>query len=59
MHEDQPARANKPAAVNLLRGNIRQVLELLNELTYGENTPPELAAGKTRWLAEQKNGPTA
>ena len=57
VHEDQPARANKPAAVNLLRGNIRQVLDLLNELTYGENTPPELAAAKARWLDEQKNGP--
>lgn len=40
--EGQPARANKPAAVNLLRGNIAQVLNLLNELTYGENIPPEL-----------------
>ena len=39
--QDQPARANKPAGVNLLRGNIRQVLTLLNELTYGESTPPD------------------
>jgi hypothetical protein len=37
--EGEPARANKPAGVNLLRGNIRQVLDLLNELTFGENDP--------------------
>jgi hypothetical protein len=43
MKDDGPAKANKPAAVNLLRGNIRQVIELLNELTYGENPPPDLS----------------
>lgn len=51
--EDQPARANKPAAVNLLRGNIRQVFDLLNELTFGETIPPELAEAKARWLAAE------
>ena len=56
--EDQPARGNKPAAVNLLRGNILQVIKLLNELTYGENTPPELIEGKAWWLDQQKNGPS-
>jgi hypothetical protein len=55
--EDGPARPNKPAGVNLLRGNILQVFNLLNELTYGENTPPELLAAKERWLAQQKKGP--
>lgn len=56
--EGQPERANKTAAVNLLRGNIRQVYELLNELTYGENTPLELLEGKARWITQQKRGPT-
>ena len=51
--EDQPARANKPAGVNLLRGNIRQVLTLLNELTFGENMPPELL-GTENGRREQK-----
>jgi hypothetical protein len=54
IHEDQPARAAKPAGVNLLRGNIPQVLNLLNELTYGENTPAELFEGKEWWLEQQK-----
>ncbi|MBN1371389.1 MAG: hypothetical protein JW987_05460 [Anaerolineaceae bacterium] len=57
MKEDQPARGNKPAAVNLLRGNIVQVYGLLNELTYGENTPPELLEGKSWWLEAQKRKP--
>jgi hypothetical protein len=39
--EGQPPRANKPAGVNLLRGNVPQVLDLLNELTFGKNAPPE------------------
>ena len=57
MKEDQPARGNKPAAVNLLRGNIAQVYGLLNELTYGESTPPELLEGKSWWLEAQKRKP--
>jgi len=54
MKEDQPARGNKPAAVNLLRGNIAQVYGMLNELTYGENTPPELLERKDWWGEQQK-----
>ena len=55
--EGQPARANKTAGVNLLSGNIGQVLTLLNELTYGENTPPELLEAKAWWLEQQKRVP--
>ena len=54
--EDQPARANKPASANLLRGNILQVFNLLNELTYGENTPPELLERKAWWQEQLKQG---
>ncbi len=53
--EGQPARANKPAGVNLLRGNIRQVLDLLNELTYGENMPPEQIEEQIRGLEQQRS----
>jgi hypothetical protein len=54
IQDDQPARPNKPAAVNLLRGNIPQVMNFLNQLTYGENTPPELLEGKAWWVEQQK-----
>jgi hypothetical protein len=45
---DEPV-PHKPAAVNLLRGNTYQVLEMLNELTFGSNTSPDLAAARTWW----------
>lgn len=54
LREDKPALPNKPAGVNLLRGTHTQVTAMLNELTYGENTPPELLEGKEWWLAQRK-----
>jgi hypothetical protein len=44
---------HKPAGVNLLRGSATQVIDLLNELTYGENTPAELLEGRDWWLAQK------
>ena len=43
----------KPAGVNLLRGSTTQVVEMLNELTYGENTPPELLEGRDWWRTQK------
>jgi hypothetical protein len=54
LKESQTTRPNKPAAVNLLSGNIRQVMETLNELTYGVNAPPELLENKAWWLEQKK-----
>jgi hypothetical protein len=44
---------HKPAGVNLLRGSATQVIDLLNDLTYGENTPPELLEARAWWLAQK------
>jgi hypothetical protein len=33
------------------------VYSLLNELTYGDKTPPELLARKKWWLEQQKRKP--
>ncbi len=44
---------HKPAGVNLLRGSTSQVLEMLHELTYGENTPPRLLEGREWWQAQK------
>jgi hypothetical protein len=46
-------RAHKPAGVNLLRGSTTQVLDTLNELTYGENTPAGLLSGRDWWRAQE------
>ncbi len=53
VNEDEPARACKPAAVNLLRGTTTQVFAMLNELTYGDNAPPNLLAEKDWWLEQR------
>ncbi|MBE0699880.1 MAG: hypothetical protein IH586_23390 [Anaerolineaceae bacterium] len=51
---------HKSAGVNLLRGSATQVIDLLNELNYGENTPAELLEGR-EWgwhktqLTERRN----
>ena len=58
----RPALPNKPAGVNLLRGNTMQVLATLHELTYGDNSPPGLLEGRDWWLAQMskaKTGPSA
>jgi hypothetical protein len=49
--EDQAPEAWKPAGVNLLQGSTTQVLELLDELAYGDHPPPELLAQRERWRA--------
>ncbi len=45
--------AGKPAGLNLLQGSTNQILEFLNELTYGEKTAPELLANREWWLAQR------
>ena len=49
IEEGQDAKAWKPAGVNLLRGSTTQVVQMLNELTYGEHTPPELLECREWW----------
>ncbi len=51
--ESQELRPHKPAGVNLLRGTTTQVIAMLNELTYGENAPPELLADREWWRSQR------
>lgn len=51
--ENRPREAHKPAGVNLLRGTTTQVIEMLNELTYGENSPPGLLEGREWWRSQR------
>jgi len=41
--------AGRPAAVNVLHGNIREILALLDGLAYGHGTTPGLPEGRTAW----------
>ena len=52
IEEGQEAKAWKPAGVNLLRGSTTQVVQMLNELTYGEHTPPELLECREWWRSQ-------
>jgi len=51
--QDQQLVPHKPAGVNLLQGSSNQVLEMLNTLTYGQATPPEVLSNKEWWLAQK------
>lgn len=53
LDEEKAAAAHKPAGVNLLRGTSEQVVALLNELTYGEHTPPQLREELEWWKAQR------
>jgi hypothetical protein len=52
--QDGPvSEPHKPAGLNLLQGSTQQIIEFLNELTYGANTPPELLANREWWLSQK------
>ena len=53
LNEQKGLAAHKPAGVNLLRGSSTQVIEMLNALTYGEHTPPELLEGRAWWRSQK------
>jgi ribosomal protein L37AE/L43A len=43
---DTPTR---PVAINLIQGRLRQVIEFLDSLTYGEKSTPGTAEKKAEW----------
>ena len=49
--QDQPV-ASRTACVNLLEGSISQILELLDDLTYGDNVPAGLRATRDTWASQ-------
>jgi hypothetical protein len=44
---------HKPAGLNLLQGSTQQIIEFLNELTYGASTPPELLTHREWWRSQK------
>jgi hypothetical protein len=43
----------RPTGVNLIEGNRRQAIELLDSLTYGAHVPPETAEARAAWRASR------
>jgi hypothetical protein len=40
---------NRPAAANLIEGKLKQVIQFLDELTYGSRSPPGLEQSQREW----------
>ena len=51
--DSQTTIPHKPAGLNLLQGSTNQILEFLNQLTYGEKTAPELLANRGWWRSQR------
>ena len=43
--------ATRPVGVNLIGGNVHEVVEFLDQLTYGEGNAPELQQRYAKWRA--------
>ena len=46
---EEPATPTRAAAVNLIQGNLTDVVRFLDELTYGEAASAELERGRHAW----------
>jgi hypothetical protein len=47
----QPDLPCRPVGVNLIQGKASDVVRFLDELTYGEQTPPEMEDTRAEWQA--------
>jgi hypothetical protein len=45
----QPDLPTRPAGVNLIAGKATDVVQFLDELTYGDGTPPEVVEERAVW----------
>ncbi|MBN1583526.1 MAG: hypothetical protein JXA89_22645 [Anaerolineae bacterium] len=48
----QPDLPTRPACVNLIAGKVTDVVQFLDELTYGESAPAELRKNREVWRRE-------
>jgi hypothetical protein len=51
-HEDAKQRWARPAACNLIEGNMTEMIAFLDELAYGAGSTPGLEEQRTRWAAK-------
>jgi hypothetical protein len=48
----RPGLPTRPAGVNLIEGKLGDVIQFLDELTYGESSAPESVQTRAAWQAE-------
>jgi hypothetical protein len=53
-HWELEGGLTRPGATDLIGGKPAEVLEFLNNLTYGENSTPEVLKARDEWLAKVK-----
>jgi hypothetical protein len=51
MHNELTERVQRPAAVNLIEGNVRTITALLEELAYGSASTPGVGEARAGWQA--------
>jgi DNA-directed RNA polymerase subunit RPC12/RpoP len=51
MHNELAAGLQRPAAVNLIEGNVRTAVDLIEALAYGNTGTPGLGVARTKWWA--------
>ena len=49
-HWELEGGLTRPGATDLIGGRRSEILEFLNELTYGENSTPEVLATRDQWI---------
>ncbi len=47
--------ASRPVGVNLIQGKLTDVVEFLDQLTYGEKLPEEVQKNRASWRKEMQN----
>lgn len=53
-HWELEGGLTRPGATDLIGGRQNEILPFLNELTYGENSTPELLETREEWIAKVK-----
>lgn len=53
----QPDLPCRPVGVNLIQGKLTDVIQFLNELTYGKQTTEGLGENRAAWLEEMAKIP--
>ena len=53
----QPDLPCRPVGVNLIQGKLGDVVQFLDELTYGQQTTKELEENRATWLDEMAKIP--